>query len=86
MLKFDCLLVIGSGEIELLVFELKWLDSLEDEENSANGLFSSEFDANENSTANELQISKKAKLNEVENGLIGTVFIQDENSQANVNF
>lgn len=76
-MKSDRLLIIGSGEIELIIFELLWFDN-ENKEDPQDDLFSSEFAAN-----NETQ-TKKSKLNEAGESLIGGNLIEDENAQANV--
>jgi len=74
--------VIGSGELELLVYEIRWLDRFE-ESNGEDMAFSAFEDQNqppEDSDTEEVE-EKKPRL---PNPLIGAEYLEEENEQANV--
>lgn len=65
-------MVVGSAEVELLVFELSWLDRLNDEDDRSG--------ANDDAP---LQTKKIWRPNEI-NALTGAEHLEEENLQANV--
>jgi hypothetical protein len=78
LLNSDRLLVIGSAELELLVFELAWLDGSTDVSGAASDYLTAEKDSEDNTCA-----KKTRKANE---SLVGADFLQEEGSQSNVYF
>lgn len=76
--------MIGSGELELLVYEIRWLDRFD--EASGNTVAFSAFEE-ENQPAEDSETEgvedKKPRLPDP---LIGAEYIEEENEQANVSF